>query len=521
MYLQHNIDALLYCRRSPDEYDNDSVENQAMMLRKYAKDNGFRIVDVYQNNEYRGMTFDRPDFERMMRDLRTKRGNVVIVKDLSRLGREHIRVDTLRELEFPQMNVRLIAVADNYDGAHLTHTANSMAQVKGLFNEWHAAEASVKVRDVFKAKREAGQFISTVPHGYKRNPVDRHRLIVDEEAAAVIRRIFNMAITGDGYERIAKILANEKVLTPTAYAGHVPRTKNTTPYDWYYSTIRTILHNETYLGHTVQGRCTRISYKVKTVVNVPKEQWVRVENTHEPIISQGTWDMAQGIIHKRKRPTKKGEPHIFVGMLKCSDCDSALAKGSKGNLSCHRYKTQGKGACTNHHITMERLCITVLASIRAVSAEIREDRAGFIERLSGIEAKQKQREREAAGKAQGKVEKRLGEIPALIKAAFEKNATGVLPDDLFTEMMVEYKREREELTAKLDTLNAIIHEAEEKASGINEFVGLIEKYIDIEVLDRALVHELIEKIVVHQTVKVSGQRTQQVDIYYRFLGKIF
>ena len=521
MNLQHNIDALLYCRRSPDEYDNDSVENQAMMLRKYAEDNGFRITDVYQDDEYRGMTFDRPDFNRMMCDLRMKKGNVVIVKDLSRLGREHIRVDTLRELEFPQMNVRLIAVADNYDGAHLTHTANSMAQVKGLFNEWHAAEASVKVRDVFKAKREAGQYISKIPYGYKQSPLDRHKLVVDEDAASVVRRIFDMAIAGDGYERIVKTLSNDKVPTPTAYAGRVSRAKSKTPYDWHYSTVRTILNNETYLGHTVQGRYTSISYKVKTVVKVPEEQWVKVENTHKPIISQKTWDMVQGMIHKRKRPTKKGEPHIFAGLLKCSDCGSTLAKDTKGNLSCHRYKTQGKGACTNHHTTLERLSVIVLASIRAVSAEIRESRAGFVERLSGIEEKQKQKKTDAAQKGRSKVEKRLAEIPFLIKAAFEKNATGTLLDDLFTEMMDEYKRERAELTKKLDTLNAVIHEAEQAASGINEFVGLIEKYIDIEELDRAIVHELIEKIVVHQTVKADGQRTQQIDIYYRFIGKIF
>lgn len=520
MQLQHNTEALLYCRRSPDDRDNDSVENQAMILREYATDNRFNIVDVYQDDEYRGMTFDRPDFLRMMGDLRKKRGNVVIIKDLSRLGRDHIQVDLFREVEFPQMGVRLIAVADNYDGANLTHSANSMAQVKGLFNEWHAAEASVKVRDVFKAKREAGQYIAQVPFGYKRNPLDKHKLMIDEEAAKVVRRIYDMAAVGDGYERIAKILTNEKTLTPTAHYGRKSWSPHKRPYDWHYSTVRTILNNAAYLGHTVQGRYTTVSYKVKKVVKIPQEQWVCVENTHEPIISQKVWDMAQGLIHKRKRSTKRGAPHIFAGLLRCADCGNTLSKNAQDIFGCWQFRTKGKGNCTNHHITMEKLKAAVLASIRKVSEEIRQDKDGFISRLSGIGNKQRRLKIEAAQRERSKIEKRLPEILILIQKAFEQNAGGKLPDDIYADMMDGYKTERDGLTAKLDSLKAIITEAEQESGNINEFTEIITKYIDIQELDSAIVHELIEKIVVHQAQRIDGQRKQEIDIYYRFVGQL-
>jgi len=520
MQLQHNTQALLYCRRSPDERENDSVENQAMILREYANKNNFHVVDVYQDDEYRGMTFDRPDFIRLMSDLRKKRGNCVIVKDLSRLGRDHIQVDMFREVEFPQMGVRLIAVADNYDGANLTHSANSMAQVKGLFNEWHAAEASIKVRDVFQAKRAAGQYIAKVPLGYKRNPLDKRKLVVDEEAAGVVRHIFDLAVTGKGYEHIAKILANEKIKRPTAQAGCKPKKPYSSPYDWHYTAVRTILNNPTYLGHTVQGKYTTVSYKVKKVVKIPQEQWICVENTHEPIIAQKTWDAVQALIHKRKRSTKRGEPHIFAGLLKCSDCGYSLAKNAKGVFSCWQYKVKGKEHCTNHHITLEKLTAVVLASIRNVSEDIRQDKDGFVSRLSGIGAKQKQQKTEAARRDKDRIEKRLAEILILIQKAFEQNAGGKLPDDIYADMMEGYKAERESLTEKLEGLKVAIEDAEKESGNIQEFTELIAKYIDIQELDSAIVHELIEKIVVHQAQRIDGQRTQQIDIYYRFVGKL-
>ena len=497
MQLQHNKNAALYCRLSRDDgnvSESDSIQNQEMMLTRYAKEKGFQIVDIYKDDGWSGTSFDRPDFVRMMGDLRTKKADTVIVKDFSRFGREHIQADLYREIEFPQMGVRLIAVGDSYDSAGVDRSANSMAQIKGLFNEWFAAETSEKVRHVLRSKKEAGQYVSKVPYGYKRNPNDRHKLIIDMEAAVIVERIFDMMIAGNGYDRIAKTLSNEKVLTPTAYAGGASRSDCHTPCDWHYTAVRTILSNPTYLGHTVQGRYTSVSFKVKKAVKVPENQWIWVENTHEPIISGQVWDMAQGIMHKRKRSVKNGEPHIFAGLLRCSDCGNTLAKNAKDIFSCWQYKTKGKEHCTNHHITLEKLTAAVLSSIWEVSAEVRDNRDAFIGRLSGIGEKRKRQKTDAARKERDKISKRLAEIPGLIKKAFEQNAAGKLPDDIYAEMMNGYTLEREDLTAKLDTLTATIDEADQESADINEFMGLIERYIDIQELDRAIVHELIEKL---------------------------
>jgi hypothetical protein len=281
-----------------------------------------------------------------------------------------------------------------------------------------------------------------------------------------------------------------------------------------------MLNNAEYLGHTVQGRYTTVSYKVKKVVKIPQDQWVCVENTHEAIIEQKVWNMVQGMIHKRKRSVKRGEPHIFAGLLRCSDCGSTLSKNAQNVFGCWQYRTKGKGNCTNHHITMERLKAAVLASVRNVSEEIRRDKDGFISRLSGMGDRQGRLKIEAAQRERNKIQKRLPEILILIQKAFEQNAGGKLPDDIYADMMNGYKLERDSLNEKLNGLIATITEAEKENGNIQEFTELIEKYIDTQELDSAIVHELIEKIVVHQAQRIDGQRTQQIDIYYRFIGKL-
>lgn len=522
--LQHNKNAALYCRLSRDDKnigESDSIQNQEMALRQYAKLNGFQIVDTYKDDGFSGTSFDRPDFIRMMGDLRAKKADTIIVKDLSRFGREHIQADLYREIEFPQMGVRLIAINDNYDGAKADHSSNSMAQIKGLFNEWFAADTSEKVRRVLRSKAESGQYLAAAPYGYKKSPENKHKIIPAEETAPIVKRVFDMAAAGDSYKLIARTFTKEKILTPTACDPQRPSRNEPNLYEWSYSTIRQILQNPAYLGHTVYGRSMKVSYKVKKVVQQSADQWITVENTHEPLVSLDVWNIVQGSVTSRKRSTKGGEPHTFAGLVKCSDCGSTLTKNDRGRLRCKRYQLYGKEHCTNHHITLEQLTAAVLASIQAVSAEVRQDKDGFIERLSGVDAKQRQQKTNAARKERDKTAKRLAQLPSLMKAAFEQNASGKLPDDIYAEMMNGYKQEREDLTAKLDNLNAAIAEAEQESTGINEFVGLIEKYINIQELDRAVVHELIEKIVVHQAHKEpDGQRIQQIDIYYRFVGII-
>jgi DNA invertase Pin-like site-specific DNA recombinase len=366
----------------------------------------------------------------------------------------------------------------------------------------------------------AGQYFAKVPFGYSRNQTDRHKLAVDSSTAIIVRRIFDLCLSGYGYEKIAKTLANEEIPTPSEHFGRPRPTAHHAPYDWQYGTIRTILTNPVYLGHTVQGKSTSLDFKNKKPIKLPTEQWVRVDNTHEPIVTQETWDIVQGLIGKRKRSTKKGPPHIFAGLLRCPDCDNTLAKDSRDKFSCWQYKVKGKEHCTNHHITLEQLKTAVLTSIQTISIELRQDKDSFIAKLSSKNASQRQQKAMLTKKERDKTAKRLSEIPGLVKKAFEHNASGKLPDEIYTEMIAAYKTEREGLTAKLEALNATVAEDERESSGIAEFVGLVEKYLDPKELDGAMTHELIEKIVVHQAEKLDGQRSQRIDIFYRYVGII-
>lgn len=523
MNLQHNKKAALYCRLSRDDRDvseSDSIQNQELMLSRFASVQGFKIVDVYKDDGYTGTNFDRPDFMRMLSDLKTGRADTVVVKDLSRFGREHIQADLYREIEFPAMGVRLIAINDNYDSAAVTHSTNSMAQIRTLFNEWFAADTSEKVKRVLRMKMEAGQYLGGVPYGYQRNPENAHRLVPDEETAPVVRRIFDMAVDGLGHEKIARTLALERIPTPAAYSGRKTRKEHYTPYDWNFTTVREILNNPVYLGHTYQGRYATISFKIKQVERVPADQWIKVENTHEPLVTQNVWDMAHKAMQSRKRSTKKGTPHMFAGLLKCADCGFTLAKDSRDNFTCLRYKMYGRENCTSHYIPMKKLYMVVLASVQAVTEEIQGDRDEFIERLSGIGERQQRQRTEAAYKEKNRIEKRLAELPKLLKRAFEQNVAEKLPDSLYETMLSEYSGEETELTTRLESINAAIGEAEASGAGIRNFVTLVEKYTEVKELNSEILHELIEKIVVHQTELVDGQKVQQIDIYYRFIGQI-
>jgi len=521
--LQHNKMAALYCRLSRDDRntgDSDSIQNQEMMLTQYAKVNGFQIVDTYKDDGFTGTNFERPDFIRMMADLRTKKADTVIVKDLSRFGREHIQADLYREIEFPQMGVRLIAINDSYDSAKTDHSSNSMAQIKGLFNEWFAADTSEKVRRVLRAKAEAGQYIGNTPYGYAKDANDKHKLIPDEVTAPIVRRIFDLAIAGNGYRKIARVLTDEQILCPGEHSGRKSKKAWRLPYEWNYTTVRTIIENQVYLGHSVQCRTTKLSHKVNKTLALPENQWIRVENTHEPLVSQSIWDMAQSACETRTRSTKTGEPHIFAGLLRCGDCDSRMAKGDKESFSCQRYKLYGKNTCTSHYVSGKRLSAAVLASIKDVSETVRRDRKGFVKRFSAITDQQRKYRTTTMTKECGEVEKRLAQLPGLIKSAFEQNASGILTDDIYAEIVNGYKAEREALTAKLDNLTAAIAKVQSDSEGLNEFLALIERYANIKELDSAIVHELIEKIAVYQSEAVDGKKAQQIDIYYRFIGKI-
>lgn len=520
--LGQNIDAILYCRKSPDEDPEESIQNQVTIVKEYADKNGFRVVSIYCDSSNTGTDFDRPGIQAALSDLRNGKANCLIVKDLSRFCREHIMGDMYREIEFPAMGIRLIAIHDNYDGANVNHTTNSMAQVKGLFNEWYAADASDKIRRVMKSKAEQGHYLSRPPYGYMQSPEDKHKLMPDPDTAPIVRRIFDLAAAGNGYKNIAYILTDDRITIPSIYASQKrERPQNLLPYDWSYVSVRNIIHNTAYLGHCYQLKYTKVSYKIKKKVKRPESDWVKAENVHPPLVTQKLWDLAQESVQRRRKVTKDKEPHIFSGMVKCADCGSTLLKNQM-SLVCRQYSQYGKRACESHRISIDCLSAIVLASVQSTLTEIQNDRELFVDRLSGIGENQRRQRLQGIIKERDKAVKRLDQIPILIQRAFEQNVAGKLSDDIYSEMVNGYQRERVELAAKCKELTATIEQVEQDSVGLQRFLELVDKYTNIQELDRALLNNLIEKIVVHlsEIDPLSGKKNQRITIYYRFVGRI-
>lgn len=521
--LSQNIDAILYCRKSPDEDPGESIQNQETILRKYAEENGFHVVNIYCDPCNTGTDFDRPGIQAALSDLRNGKANCLIVKDFSRFCREHIRGDMYREIEFPAMGIRFIAIHDNYDGANITHTTNSMAQIKGLFNEWYAADISDKIRHVMRSNAEQGYYLSRPPYGYMQSPEDKHKLIPDPDTAPIVRRIFDLAAAGNGYKAIAYILTDDKIPIPSVYANQKrpDRPQNLLPYDWCYASVRNIINNTAYLGHTYQLKYTKVSYKIKKLVKRSESDWVKAENTHLPLVTQELWDLVHESVKRRRKVTKDKEPHIFSGLVRCADCGSILLKNQM-SLVCRQYSQYGKRVCQSHCISINCLSAIVLASVQSTLAEIKNDKEAFINRLSGIGENQRRQRLQGIIKERDKAAKRLDQIPTLIQRAFEQNVAGKLPDDLYSEMMNGYQHERVELTAKREELTATIEQVEKDTAGLQRFLELVDKYTNVQELDRALLNNLIEKIVVHlpEINPLTGKKNQRITIYYRFVGRI-
>lgn len=520
-------DTALYSRLSKEDKSrgknlekgsSDSIESQKMLLEQHAAEHGFRVFDHYSDDGISGTTFQRKDFIRMMEDINAGHIKTVIVKDLSRLGRDYIETGRYQEIVFPEKGVRLIALGDNYDSDDESGT--DLAPFRNLFNDFYPKDISKKTRAALNARAHNGEYLGAGLYGYLKRPDDKHRLIPDEETAPIVQRIFSMAANGYGFQKIARAFSNEKIPTPGTVKGGTRRADYHKSTDWNFPTIRAILNNPMYLGCVIHGRTKKLGYKSDIIRPVPEEKWIVVEGTHEPLITQELWDLAHQVIKKRSKPMKTGEPHIFSGLLKCADCGSTMAKDGVNGFSCQRYKVYGKEQCSNHRITMENLSAVVLASIQKISNEIKQNRDSFIARLSSKGKQKEQLALDSFKKERRKLDNRHSEIALLIKKAFEKNALGTLPDDIYKSLIDDYAAEKEDIQRRLNLLDDRIFQMEQETKTVNNFVSLIEKYTDIQELDRDILHTLIEKIVIYQGYSENGNRYQQIDIHYRFVGQI-
>ena len=519
----------LYCRLSRDddnEGDSNSIAHQIEILTRYAKDHGITNYKIYKDDGYSGTNFNRPGFQEMLADIEAGSVGMVIVKDMSRFGRNYLEVGMYTEIMFPDRDVRFIAINDGVDSSR---EDNDFTPFRNIINEWNAKDTSKKIRAVFRAKGMSGARLSTqAPYGYLKGKDGK--LVRDEETAPVVELIFQLAIEGNGPGKIARMLREREIVTPGTLAfqrtGRTDRYDPDHPCHWYSSTIAKILEQPEYLGHTVNFKTTKKSYKSKKkIINPPEKQTV-FENTHEALVTQEIWDMVQKSRQQRRRPTKMGDMGMFSGLVFCADCGKPLHlnrttswERDKDNYMCGTYKRK-KGECTAHYIRAVVLESLVLENLRKVIAYVRDYEDDFVAQVMHNERAAKLTQQATAKRQLEQQTRRIGEIDTIIKKLYEDNVSGKLTDERFAKMTADYEQEQCTLETSTAELRKIVEGIERQTVNIKSFLKIVHGYIEPDTLTPDILHEFVEKIVVHAPDKSSGHRTQQVDIHYNFVGEI-
>ena len=526
----------LYCRLSQEDElkgDSNSIQNQRAILEKYAKDNGFENIEVFVDDGYSGVSFNRPDFQRLLEMMEQGKVAVLITKDLSRLGRNYIEVGQYTEMLFPRWDVRYIAINDNYDS--LYSEGNELAPFKNLFNEWYARDTSKKIRAVVKAKAERGERVGTVvPYGYRKDPDVKGHLLVNEDTAPVVRLIFSLCAEGKGPKVIANILREKQILKPTAYryqtSGKYGATTDTEDiYGWNDRTVAGILDNEIYLGHTINCRTTVVSYKDKRKKDIPESEWYRFENTHEAIIDKVTWDIARKVREGKRRRTNMGDVDKYSGLLYCADCGSKLyfvrgttIKREAYNFICSRYrKHMGHELCTPHTIREMALDEIVLEEIRSVTYYARANTAQFVDFIQKKSSAESRRELNAKTAELGRLEKRNGELNALFKRLYEDHVLGKVTSEQFRMLSGGYNEEQRTIQEEIPKLRKAIEDLKASATNVERFLEIVRKYTDIKELTPEILRTFISKIVIHERSRKHAKDAEQdIDIYFAHIGNL-
>ena len=523
----------LYCRLSQDdglEGDSNSIQNQKNILQKFAEDHHFPNPCFYVDDGFSGGNFQRPAFQQMISDMENGEVGIIVTKDLSRLGRNQLHTGLYIEERFPMFGVRYIAINDNVDTD--SSESNDLMPFKNLFNEWFIRDTSRKIRAVLKAKAERGERLgSRAPYGYRKAP-DTKKLIVDEEAAVIVRRIFAMCAGGSGPSQIARILKKEQILTPTMYAytryGITHTCLDTAhPYNWSDSAIANLLENEIYLGNTVNMKYSTKSYKDKRRVEHPREECMVFENTHPALITREIWDIVQRVQKNKRRRTNMDEQNKYSGLVFCSDCGSNMVlhrahtmSASYNHFTCRTYKKDGE-ACTGHYIRECVLDEIVLEDLRRVTSAAREHPEKFAAYIGSKQSAELQREIRRQEKELAAMRKRKAELDVIFKKLYEDNVLGSITTEQFQMLSGSYTEEQNRITAGIPQKENEIQRLRETVSGTDGFLNKAKRYTDITELTPELLRLFIEKIVVHEKeVKWSKHAPQTVEIYYNGIGFI-
>lgn len=516
----------LYMRLSKEDdkgSESASIETQRKILQNFAKENRLLIYDEYVDDGYSGTTMDRPAFRKMQEDIEAGKINVVLTKDLSRLGRNSGRVNLLIDEYFPLHRVRYISVSEGIDTAQRTYTNNIVTPMHNFVNELYAADISGKIHAALDIKMQEGEFIGAfAPFGYRKDPTNKNHLIIDEKAAAIVREIFTLAAAGHSPRQIAAICNEKDYPTPSQYRmqkySHLTPSSFTVAREWQGNTISKILRNEVYLGHTVQGKTAKPTFKSKFTYTKPKAEWVTVQHTHEPIISEEIWDTVRKKLQSRCQKREAGFVNLFSGLAKCADCGKNMStvgtrkKGATANLNCGGYKLAGKKACTNHTIDYDTLYQAVL---KALQEQIRFTAAEKQQLLAEMLA-------ETATQnvsPQEELEKNLDTINGKLEQLFDDKYNGVIDIEQFEQLQKRYQKEKAACQKKMEAYRARQEQRNNQAElqqRFCQFQELINQYTDLESLDSELLFTLIDRIDVHQGEYKDGLKHQQIDIYFKF-----
>lgn len=526
---QEEITAL-YCRLSQDdkqEGDSNSIINQKKILKKYALDRRYTNIQFYIDDGVSGTTFNRAGFQSMIADVEAGKVKRVIVKDMSRLGRDYLQVGMYTEIFFPEHDVHFIAVNDGVDS---NQEDNEFTPFRNIINEWYAKDTSKKIRAVKRSKGMAGEHIgSHPPYGYMKNPENKKEWIIDEEAAEVVREIFRLCVGGYGPTRIAHILTERKILCPTYYAlekGGKPRTAlPADKYTWNGPVVAKILDRMDYLGHTVNFKTHVKSYKVhKTIYNSP-DQWKVFEGTHEAIIDKETFEIVQKIRAGKRRPTRMGEMPMFSGLLYCADCGRKLSfhrkadePAEKHHYLCENYRSNTAN-CTMHYIrnvVVERI---VLENLKEVIQYVSNYEDEFVQMIMDSDMRQRNRELAQKKKRLAEIQKRIGELDTIFQRIYEDNIIGKLSDERFMKMSKGYEDEQHTLQTEANEIQSELQQEEKKSVDVKRFLAIVKKYTDLTELTPEILREFIDKIIVHAPDKSSGRRLQEIEIIYNHIGE--
>lgn len=529
----------IYVRLSQEDEragESLSIENQKRILTKYVNEQGWNIIDTYVDDGYSGTNFDRPGVTRLLEDAMAGKINLIIVKDLSRFGRNYIQVGQYIDYIFPTYNIRFIALNDNVDTASKDTTAMDMMPIVNLFNEWHAASTSKKIKAVIEANAKSGKYRTTfAPYGYVKGDDENRLPVVDEPAASVVRRIFEMRSQGISPRHIANTLNAEGV--PTAsdyyYAKLGKPNPRRTSHLWCAERIRDIVNNPTYLGHLAQLRTTTVSYKNHKVIKKDTSEWSIIENTHEPLVSQEVWDKCREVeasVSQGKK-TKKGETMPLSGLMFCADCGEKMrlctnntTNGSKKlprkyirhNYQCGSYNRFGKFYCTSHYIKMKEINAIVLADIRYMASLVVDNEEEARNRFLAQKAQVNERQTAEEKKRLIDGRYRLEELQKLIPSIYEDKVLGKIPEDVCINLLEKYQSEQKALSAQVEELEAKLSAEKQDEHDAEEFIRRLKKYTDVRELTREMCLELIEYITVDA---YAADRPRDIHIYYKLLDK--